>query len=81
MNDEVFDVYGRAYAYDRGALNSTVEEADTTRHWIRQRISFDATYGDEHVLLYLYLPLTATAPLQTVVYWGGSQQRLYTSID
>ena len=79
VDNEVFDVYRRAYAYDRGELNSTVEEADTTRHWIRQRISFDAAYGDERVLL--YLPLTATAPLQTVVYWGGSQQLIYTSID
>ncbi|MFV1986156.1 MAG: protein kinase [Gemmatimonadota bacterium] len=81
VDDEVFDVYRRAYAYDRVELNSTVEEADTTRHWIRQRISFDAAYGDERVLLYLYLPLTSTAPLQTVVYWGGSQQLAYTSID
>ena len=81
LDNEVFDVYRRAYAYDRGELNSTVEEADTSRHWIRQRISFDAAYGDERVLLYLYLPLTATAPVQTVVYWGGSQQLIYTSID
>ena len=81
VDDEVFEVYRRAYAYDRGELNSTVEEADTTRHWIRQRISFDAAYGDERVLLYLYLPLTATAPLQTVVYWGGSANLFYTSID
>jgi len=81
VDDEVFEVYRRAYAYDRGELNSTVVEADTTRHWIRQLISFDAAYGDERVLLHLYLPLTATDPLQTVVYWGGSANLVYTSID
>jgi predicted esterase len=72
VSDEVFAVYRRLYAYDREPLNAVVETVDTTKDWIRERISFDAAYGSERVRLLLYRPRTGNPPFQTVVYFPGS---------
>ena len=32
---------------------------------------FDAGYGDERLILHLYLPTTGSPPYQTVLYWPG----------
>src|SRR5262249_17952746 len=54
--DPVFAAYRRMYDYDRTPLKAKVEAADTTSSWVRERISFDAAYGRERVILYLYRP-------------------------
>jgi dienelactone hydrolase len=79
--DDIFEVYRRQYAYDRTALNATLESIDTAKHWYRERITFDAAYGGERVVLYLYLPKTGQPPFQTVVYWPGSAATGQRSID
>jgi eukaryotic-like serine/threonine-protein kinase len=81
LTDDVFAIYARMFTYDRGPLDARVESADTTRHWIRQRISFNAAYGGERTLLYLFLPLKFAGPLQTVVYFPGAGVLQMTSID
>jgi eukaryotic-like serine/threonine-protein kinase len=70
-SDEVYAAYGRAFQYDRGELNAAIEAIDTTRMWIRERISLGAGYGSERMLLHLYRPTSGTAPHQVVVYWPG----------
>jgi DNA-binding SARP family transcriptional activator/formylglycine-generating enzyme required for sulfatase activity/predicted esterase len=71
VSDAVFTAYSRVFDYDRRPLDATVDAVDTTRVWIRERISFAAGYGNERVLLYLYLPRHVRAPYQTIVYWPG----------
>ena len=48
---------------------------------MRERISFDAAYGNERMVLYLYLPTTSEPPYQTVIYWPGSTAVALESID
>jgi dienelactone hydrolase len=73
VSDEVFRAYRGLYAYDRAPLNAVVEGVDqTTDDWTRQRISLDAAYGNERLIVYLYLPRNAAAPYQTVVYFPWS---------
>jgi eukaryotic-like serine/threonine-protein kinase len=81
VSDELFAAYSRAFAYARTALNARVEHSETTRLWTRERITFDAAYGGERMMLYLYLPTNGVAPYQTVVYWPGSNAALYTSME
>ena len=69
--DAVFAAYSRVFDYDRRPLEATVDDVDTTRVWIRERISFAAGYGTERVELYLYVPRHVRPPYQTVVYWPG----------
>lgn len=70
--DQVFAIYRRLYDYDRTPLNVVVEEADSSgADWIRERIAFDAAYG-ERMFAYLFTPKRGTPPFQTVVYFPGS---------
>ncbi len=70
--DEVFRAYKGLYAYDKGNLDARVEETEVTEDWAREKVSFNAAYGGERVVAYLYLPKNASPPFQTVVYFPGS---------
>jgi eukaryotic-like serine/threonine-protein kinase len=71
--DRIFEIYRRLYDYDRTPLRAEVEERDTNAaDWVRERISFDAAYGHERVIAYLFLPKRGHAPYQTLVYFPGS---------
>jgi serine/threonine protein kinase/formylglycine-generating enzyme required for sulfatase activity len=72
VSDEVFRAYKGLYAYDKGELNARVEETATAADWTREKVSFNAAYGDERVIAYLYLPKNASPPFQTIVYFPGS---------
>jgi len=68
--DPVFQVYKEQFAYDRTELNPRVENrTESPRDWIREKISFDAAYGGERIILYLFLPKNATPPFQPVIYF------------
>jgi hypothetical protein len=74
--DEVFDAWRRFYSYDRTPLNSRVEEVDDSAlYWRRERITFDAAYGGERVIAYLFLPKNAAPPYQTIVYFASGIAR------
>jgi predicted esterase len=72
VSDEVFRAYKGLYAYDKGELNARVEETLNAPDWTREKVTFNAAYGDERVIAYLYLPKNASPPFQTVVYFPGS---------
>jgi formylglycine-generating enzyme required for sulfatase activity/fermentation-respiration switch protein FrsA (DUF1100 family) len=72
ISDEVFEVYRRLHDYDRTALDAVVESRTETRDWILERVRINAAYGGERMAVYLYLPRTATAPYQTVVFAPGT---------
>ena len=44
----------------------------TGEDWTQEKISFDAAYGGERVVAYLYLPKNVTPPFQAVVYFPGA---------
>jgi eukaryotic-like serine/threonine-protein kinase len=72
VSDELFRAYKGLYAYDKWELNARVEATETTEDWTREKVSFNAAYGNERVIAYLYLPKNAPPPWQTVVYFPGS---------
>jgi len=72
VSDDVFRAYKGLYVYDKGELNARVEETLSTADWTREKITFNAAYGGERVVAYLYLPKNASPPFQTVVYFPGS---------
>ncbi len=76
VNDEVFETLKGFYSYDRTALNARVDAVDdTSPHWKKETISFDAAYGKERVRAYLFLPKNATAPFQTIVLFPNAFAR------
>lgn len=79
--DAVYRAYGRVFDYEQGPLNAAVDEPVETRSWIRERITFDAGYGAERMVLYLYVPTVGSAPFRTVVYWPGWDTFRLDSVD
>jgi dienelactone hydrolase len=73
VSDEVYKIYLDMYSYDKKELRSRTESVDESdKDWIKERVSFDAAYGGERVLAYLFLPKSGKPPYQTVVYFPGS---------
>ncbi len=72
VSDEIFKVYREQFAYDQTELNARVEIRRETPEWTQERITFDAAYGGERVIAWLFLPKNARPPFQTVIYFPGS---------
>lgn len=71
LPDEVYAAYSRVFDYDDSELDPVVERVDTTRLWIRERITIDAGYAGGRLPLHIYRPTGLKGPYQTVVYWPG----------
>ena len=72
VSDEIFNIYMGMYQYDKTELNSTIESVDEdAEDFIKQKISFDAAYGDERVFAYLFLPKNSSPSYQAIVYYPG----------
>jgi dienelactone hydrolase/predicted Ser/Thr protein kinase len=71
--DPVFQVYKGRFSYDKTDLKARVESRrDNPGDWTQEKITFDAAYGGERVIAYLFLPQNAPPPFQTVIYVPGS---------
>jgi eukaryotic-like serine/threonine-protein kinase len=81
VSDAIYDVLVRPYAYDATPLNARVEGVDdSSPHWRRETVSFDAVYGGERVVAHIYIPRNAVPPFQPVVYFpSGAAVRLRNS--
>lgn len=80
-SDAVAAGYRGFYEYDRTPLNPRLEYRDTTpEFWIRERVSFDAAYGDERMAVVLFIPKRPSARRQTIIVMGGSNY-FYTRTD
>ncbi len=80
VSNEAFEIYRRMYAYDPLPLNAEIEATDSSRNWIRERVSFDSSY-EERTAVYLYLPRSGSPPYQTLLYYPGEVARLVDSVD
>ncbi len=73
VSDEVFEVFLRQYDYDDQDLNVRQESLDDSSElWTVERVSVDAPYGDERMIINMFLPKTSAPPYQTVIYFPGS---------
>lgn len=73
VDDAIFQVFKGQFAYDRTDLHPRVEErVDSPGGWVREKVSFDAAYGGERVVAYLFLPKGSKPPFQPVIYFPGS---------
>jgi hypothetical protein len=72
VSDELFRVYKSLYSYDKTPLHAVVEFVEETTDWKREKVTFDAAYGNERVIAYLFLPKKSRPPFQTVVFFPGA---------
>jgi eukaryotic-like serine/threonine-protein kinase len=85
VSDEVFEIYKRFFAYDKSDLKPQVESVDdSSEYWKKERITFDAAYGNERMVAYLFLPKTFEPPFQTIIYYphsGALEQRSSENVE
>jgi eukaryotic-like serine/threonine-protein kinase len=71
VSDQVFEVYKALYAYDKKPPHPVVESVDESSDlWRREKVRFQAPYGNEQEIAYLFLPKQGKPPFQCVVYMG-----------
>ena len=69
VGDAVFDAYRRLYTYDSTDLSPKVEATeDANPDWRVEKVTVAAAYGQERVIIYLFLPKQSQPPYQTIVY-------------
>jgi dienelactone hydrolase len=69
-SDAEYQIIKRQFEYDLTPLNPVVESIDdNSPFWRKEKITFDAAYGGERVIVYLFIPRAAQPPYQAVVYW------------
>ena len=70
--DSVFQAYREQFSYDKTDLRARVESTqENSEGWIQEKVTFDAAYGGERVIAYLFLPRNTAPPYQTVIYFPG----------
>jgi dienelactone hydrolase len=73
VSDDVFQAYKNQFSYDQTNLNAEVEQRiESAEDWVQEKITFDAAYGNERVIAYLFLPKNTSPPFQAGVYFPGS---------
>jgi hypothetical protein len=71
--DDVFEAYKNQFSYDKTDLNAQVDSKDdSAEDWIKEKITLNAAYENERIIMHLFLPRNASPPYQTVVYFPGS---------
>lgn len=82
VSDDVFQAFLESFEPDPVALEPRLESSDeTSPYWIREKVSFAASYGDERVPGHLFLPRRAQPPYQTVVYFPSGSALLFSSSE
>jgi len=73
VSDKIFVIFKDLYSYDRGPLDVVLDPTEESNdYWTKQRVTFNAAYGNERMSAYLYLPRNARSPFETVVYFPGT---------
>ncbi len=72
-SENTFTIYKNQFLYDSTDLKSVVEKMGMSLDgWTTEKVSFNAAYGKERVIAYLFLPSKASPPFQTLVFFPGS---------
>jgi dienelactone hydrolase len=70
LSDEVFQVVKGQFAYDKTKpLNAVVERPGEAVYWVHERVAVAAAYGNEQLIVHLFLPKEVAPPYQPVIYW------------
>jgi eukaryotic-like serine/threonine-protein kinase len=80
--DNVFALVKSLYAYETTDPRAQIVSRHTTdQDWKKESVTIDAAYGDERVLLHLFLPTASAPPYQTVVFFPGTWARMNRSSE
>jgi serine/threonine protein kinase/pimeloyl-ACP methyl ester carboxylesterase len=73
LSDEEFHSCKQLYSYDRTELEAHIESIDESPvYWRKEKITFNAAYGNERVTTYLFIPKKSKPPYQPVLYFPSA---------
>ncbi|MBB73199.1 MAG: hypothetical protein CMJ75_01665 [Planctomycetaceae bacterium] len=74
VSDEIFSVYKNQFDYDNSALEPVISysKQDVSPDYVKERVAFNAAYGGERMIVYLYLPKNVEPPYQTLIFIHGA---------
>ncbi len=78
ISNKVFDAYAGLFSYQPSPLNARVESTEEGSDWRVEKITFDASFADERIMLYLTLPVGTEPPYQTIVIFPGANPFLFS---
>ncbi len=81
VSDAEFKVFLREYAYDKKPLNARIEETQSREDWTREKVTFDAAYGNERMMAYIFIPKRGAGPYEPIVLFPGSSALFESSLD
>jgi dienelactone hydrolase len=72
--DQVFEAYKALFTFDQVPMDARIVDTDMSNPaWRREKVALRTLYGVEDLFIYVFLPASATAPFQPVVYFPGGQ--------
>ena len=77
VDDKTFNIFLRQYEYDNTPLDAQLVATIDTGFWKIEKYTLDASYNNERLILYLFLPLDVQPPYQPVVFFPGSNAILF----
>jgi dienelactone hydrolase len=82
FSEDAWRTWQGLLSYAKGPLDARVEWTDDTLPtWRMEKVSFAASYGNERVLAYLFLPKNVPPPWQAVIFWPGAYAALVGSSE
>jgi eukaryotic-like serine/threonine-protein kinase len=73
VNEATFNIYKTRFVYDKTELNPNVEQIEfKSDDWTVEEVSINTAYGNERMIVYLFLPKKFKSPFQTLVYFPGA---------
>ncbi|HEX5431578.1 MAG TPA: dienelactone hydrolase family protein, partial [Bryobacteraceae bacterium] len=71
-DDRSFQIFKDLHSYEKTALNPKVELVDDSSPYLRREdVTIQAAYGNERVLVHLYLPKNTRPPFQALAMFGS----------
>jgi formylglycine-generating enzyme required for sulfatase activity/cephalosporin-C deacetylase-like acetyl esterase len=73
VSDKVFAIFQNMYRYDPAPLDVVLDPVEESNEfWTKQKVTFNAAYGNERMSAYIYLPKNAKPAYQTIIFFPGS---------
>jgi dienelactone hydrolase len=81
VSDEGFKSILAQFEYDQTPFNEEIVYVKEGAGGTKTKYLFDAPYFGDRMILYLYTPLNANPPFQTIVYWPGGNAKIESSSE
>ncbi len=72
VTDDIFQVYRNQFLYDKTELKVSFEGLERSdEDWTVEKVRFNSANGKERIIVFLFKPVNASPPFQTLLLWPG----------